>query len=113
MSGRGKSGKVKGRPSPGRAGLDFSFMWVGFIGCSGEFGWKESMYSYLLLRKGNYVKRVGAGASSTRHGCSDGISGCRDLGVGWQRCQRQQEVSHHPKAPTVCHQVRSMQPYLS
>ena len=55
----------RARLSPAQAGLDFSSQWGGSTGSSGKLIWKsflEVLHYVYFLRKGNYAKRVGAGA---------------------------------------------------
>ena len=60
MSGRGKGGKVKGKAKSrsSRAGLQFPVGRIHRLLRLGLFTWGLSFF----VRKGNYAKRVGAGA---------------------------------------------------
>ena len=51
----------RARQSRAPAGLDFSFQWEGSTGSSGEV-YIIFLCAELICRKGNYAKRVGAGA---------------------------------------------------
>ena len=52
---------LRARPSPAQAGLDSSSQWEESTGSSGKLMWK-SLHIVHFIRKGNYAKRVGAGA---------------------------------------------------
>ena len=53
----------RARPSPAQAGLDCSSQWGESTGSSGWFTVQVPvLHLCILLRKGNYAKRVGAGA---------------------------------------------------
>ena len=56
-----KAARLRERPSHAPVGQGFSSQWAGSTDCSGLF----NLYTYnlaLMFRKGNYAKRVGAGA---------------------------------------------------
>ena len=54
--------RPRARPSPVQAGPDYSSQWGESTGSSGKLKHKYLALRSKFLRKGNYAKRVGAGA---------------------------------------------------
>ena len=102
MSGRGKGGKVKGKAKSrsSRAGLQFP---VGRI--HRLLRWAPLYLRDYHFSQERQLRQEGGCRSSCLYGSCHGVLGCWDPRVGWQCCQGQQEISHHPKAPSVSHQV--------
>ena len=96
----------RARPSPVQVGLDYSSQSGESTGSSGELKRKSSL-GITQIPQERQLRQEGGRGRTRLHGRCNGILGRRDPRAGWERCQGQQEISHHPQTPAASYQVNS------